>query len=59
MSMIAISKIHEFRFELLPHSPYWPDLASTYFYVFANVKKMLAVKRFESTDEGITETQKR
>lgn len=43
--------------ELLPHSPYSPDLTLSDFYLFVNVKKMFACKKFGSNEELITETE--
>jgi len=33
-SLIAVAKLHELRFELLPHAPYSPDLAPSDFFCF-------------------------
>jgi len=35
-------EVRELNFELLPHPPYSPDLAPSDYWLFANVKKMLA-----------------
>jgi len=45
----------ELRFQLVPHPPYSPDLASDY-YLFPNMKKWLAGRRFYSNEEMIAET---
>ena len=55
-STIAMAKFHELRYELLPHPPYSPDLAPSDFFLFPNLKKWLAGKRFKSNDEVINET---
>ena len=52
-SVIAMAKIHELKFELLPHPPYSPDLAPCDFHLFPNLKKWLGGKRFMTDDEVI------
>jgi len=52
-SIIAMSKIHELKFELMPHPPYSPDLAPSDYYLFPNLKKWLGGKRFKSNEEVI------
>lgn len=42
------AKIHELLFKLLPQSLYSPDLAPSEFYLFADLKIVLAGKRFWS-----------
>ncbi|XP_018340261.1 PREDICTED: uncharacterized protein LOC108747353 [Trachymyrmex septentrionalis] len=37
-----MAKLHELNFELLPHPPYSPDLAPSDYWLFADLKKMLA-----------------
>ncbi|GBP03932.1 Histone-lysine N-methyltransferase SETMAR [Eumeta japonica] len=54
--LVTMAKIHELRYELLPHPAYSPDLASCDYYLFSNLKKWLGGKRFESNEEVITET---
>ncbi|GBP75472.1 Histone-lysine N-methyltransferase SETMAR [Eumeta japonica] len=54
--LVTMAKIHELRYELLPHPAYSPDLAPCDYYLFPNLKKWLAGKRFESNEEVITET---
>ncbi|EFN87997.1 Histone-lysine N-methyltransferase SETMAR, partial [Harpegnathos saltator] len=39
--------------ELLEHPAYSPDLAPSDYYLFPNLKKFLAGKRFTSNDEAI------
>ncbi|GBP57373.1 Histone-lysine N-methyltransferase SETMAR [Eumeta japonica] len=51
-----MAKIHELRYELLPHPAYSPDLAPCDYYLFPNLKKWLGGKRFESNKEVVTET---
>ncbi|GBP58921.1 hypothetical protein EVAR_46983_1 [Eumeta japonica] len=36
-----MAKIHELRYELLPHPAYSPDLALCDYYLFPNLKKSL------------------
>ncbi|GBP09164.1 Histone-lysine N-methyltransferase SETMAR [Eumeta japonica] len=54
--LVTIAKIHELRYELLPHPAYSPDLDPCDYYLFLNLKKWLGGKRFESNEEVITET---
>ncbi|GBP84565.1 Histone-lysine N-methyltransferase SETMAR [Eumeta japonica] len=54
--LVPMAKIHELRYELLPHPAYSPDLAPCDYYLFPNLKKWLGGKRFESNEEVITET---
>lgn len=56
-STVAQAKLHELRYELLPHPPYSPDLAPSDFFLFPNMKKWLAGKRFTSNDEVKCETE--
>lgn len=49
------AKFFELRYEILPHSSYSPDLAPSDYYLFPNLKKWLAGKRFMRT-EVISET---
>ena len=48
---------HELHFELLPHSPYSPDLAPSTYWLFADLKRMLQGKRFGSNEEVVSETE--
>lgn len=52
-SIVAMSKIHELKFELMLHPPYSPDLAPSDYYLFPNLKKWLGGKRFKSNEEVI------
>ena len=45
------------HFKLLPHPPYSPDLASSDYCLFADLKKMLQEKRFGFNKEMISETE--
>ena len=53
----TIAKLHELHFELLPHPPYSPDLAPSDYWLFADINKMLAGKKFISNEEAIAETE--
>lgn len=44
--LIAMAKINEFKFELLPNAPYSSDLAPSDYFLFPNLKKWLGGKRF-------------
>lgn len=50
-SGIAMAKIEELKFELLPHAPYSPDLAPSDYFLFPNLKKWLGGKRFASNED--------
>jgi len=52
-----MAKLHELSFELLPHPPYSPDLAPSDYFLFADLKRMLAGKKFSSDEEVIAETE--
>jgi hypothetical protein len=41
-SIKTTAKLHELGYELLSHPPYLPDLASNDFFLFADLKRMLA-----------------
>ena len=44
--------VREFRWELLPNSPYSPDLAPSDFFLFPRLKEPLEKVRFNTTDEA-------
>ncbi|XP_014486230.1 PREDICTED: histone-lysine N-methyltransferase SETMAR-like [Dinoponera quadriceps] len=50
-SAIAMAKLHELGYELLPHPPYSPDLAPCSFFLFSNMKNWLTGKTFTTVDE--------
>ena len=56
-SMKTMAKLNELGFELLTHPPYSPDLAPSDFFLFSDLKRMLAGKKFKSNDEVIAETE--
>ena len=49
-SIIAMAKINELKFELLPHAHYSPDLALSNYFLFPNLKKWLG-GRFTNNEE--------
>lgn len=56
-SIATMAKLHELHFELLPHPPYSPDLAPSDYYLFADLKRMLHGKRFDSSEAVIAKTK--
>ena len=52
-----MTKLHELHFELLPYPPYFPDLAPSDYYLFADLKRMLQGERFGSNEEVIIKTE--
>lgn len=56
-SAVAMAKLVELRYELLSHPPYSPDLAPSDYFLFPNLKKSLAGKRFGSNEEVIAATE--
>ena len=55
--MKTMAKLNEMGFELLPHPPYSPDLAPSDFFLFSDLKRMLAGKKFNADEEVISETE--
>ena len=55
-TLATMAKLNELSFVLLPHPPYSPDLASSDYYLFSDLKKMLQGRRFYSSEEVITDT---
>ena len=53
-SLVAMSTVHDCGFELIDHPPYSPDLAPSDYFLFPNLKKHLAGKRYESDDAIIS-----
>uniref|UniRef100_A0A8D8YJ64 Mos1 transposase HTH domain-containing protein n=1 Tax=Cacopsylla melanoneura TaxID=428564 RepID=A0A8D8YJ64_9HEMI len=47
-SATSMAKLHELRWELLPHPPFSPDLAPCDYHLFSNIKKWLGGKKFAS-----------
>ena len=56
-SIATMAKLHELHFELLPHPLYFQDLASSDYWLFADLKRMLQRKRFSSKVEVISGTE--
>ncbi len=52
--MKTMAKFNELCFNLLPRSPYSPDLARSDYWLFADSKKMLQEKRFGSNEVIVT-----
>lgn len=50
-SVIAMAKIGELKYDLLPHPPYSPDLAPSDFHLFPKLKVFLGGQRFSSNEE--------
>ena len=53
-SLVAMSAVHDCGFELIDHPPYSPDLAPSDYFLFPNLKKHLARKRYETNDDVIS-----
>ena len=53
----SMAKLHELHFKLLLHPSYFPDLAPSDYWLFADLKRMLQGKRFGSNEEVISETE--
>lgn len=45
-----MTKITELNYELLEHSPYSLDMASSEYYLFPNLKKCLSGKHFKTNN---------
>ena len=56
-SMKTMAKLNELGFELLPHPPYSPDLATSDYFMFSDLKRMLAGKKFSADEELISGTE--
>ncbi|KAG5335599.1 SETMR methyltransferase, partial [Acromyrmex charruanus] len=52
-----MAKFNEFRYELLPHPTYSPDLAPCDYFLFPNLKKSFGGKRFTTREQLIAETE--
>jgi histone-lysine N-methyltransferase SETMAR len=53
-SGVVTAKLMELGFQAVPHPPYSPDLAPLDYFLFPNMKKWLAGRRFYSNEEMIT-----
>ena len=56
-SIATIAKLYELHFELLLYIPYFPDLAPSNYWLFADLKRMLQGKIFGSNEEVISKTE--
>lgn len=56
-SMKTMAKLNKYGCYLLPRPSYSPDLVLSDFWLFADLNKMLQIKRFRSNDEVITTTK--
>ncbi|QQP57739.1 Putative DD34D transposase [Caligus rogercresseyi] len=45
-----MAKLNKLGYELLPHPPYSPDLTPSDYFLFADLKRMLAGKKFKDND---------
>jgi hypothetical protein len=56
-SIKTMAKLHELGYELLSYPQYSPDLTPSDFYRFADLKRMLAGKKFSTYEEVIAKTE--
>jgi [histone H3]-lysine36 N-dimethyltransferase SETMAR len=56
-SIKTTAKLHKLGYELLLHPPYSPDLAPSDFFLFADLKRMLAGQKFSINQEVNIETE--
>jgi [histone H3]-lysine36 N-dimethyltransferase SETMAR len=56
-SIKTTAKLHELGYKLLPHPPYSQDLAPSDLFLFADLKRMLAGKKFSTYEEVIAKTE--
>ncbi|XP_049819262.1 histone-lysine N-methyltransferase SETMAR-like [Aethina tumida] len=56
-SMKTMPKLHELGFELIQHPPYSTDLAPSDFFLFSDLRRILAGKKFSANEEVIVETE--
>lgn len=55
-AVMVMAKIHELKFEVVPHAPYSKDLAPSDFSLFPNLNSFLTGKRHRSDSETIAAT---
>ena len=48
---VTTALLEKFKWDILDHPPYGPDLAPSYFHLFLHLKKHLAGKKFDDDDE--------
>ena len=53
-SLVAMFAVHDCGFELIHQTPYSPDLAASDYFLFPNLRKHLAGKRYKSDDDVIS-----
>jgi len=53
----SMAKFNEFRYELLPHPTYLPDLALCDYFLFPNLKKWFEGKKFITREQLIAEIE--
>ena len=56
-SIATMAKLYELHFKLLPHPPHSPNLTSSDYWLFSDLKRMLQGKRFGSIEEVISKTE--
>jgi len=56
-SALAKAKLVELGYELLPHPPYFPDLAPCDLFLIPNLKKSLAGQKSASNEEVVAATE--
>ena len=56
-SIAMMVKLHELHLDLLLHQLHSPNLASSDYWLFADLKRMLQGNRFGSNEEVISETE--
>lgn len=56
-SIKTMVRLHELNFQLLPHPPYSPDVPPSGYWLLADLKQMLAGKRYRSNEKVITGTE--
>ena len=52
-SQVAMTAATECKFEILPHPPYFPDMALSDFYLFPKLKSHLRGTHYESNEDVI------
>ena len=57
-SAVSMAKVHELRFKLLPHPPYFADFAPRDSFLLPNLKIWIGGKRFLSDEEVIAAVDK-
>ncbi|QQP56557.1 Putative DD34D transposase [Caligus rogercresseyi] len=55
--MKTMAKLNKLGYKLLPHPPYSPDLAPSDYFLFEDLKRKLAGKKFKDNDGVIAETE--